>query len=206
MSETLIPKLDALAQERSSRDPAHDVAHVRRVASTARALAVTAHANAKICVSAALLHELFSYPKNHPESAHSGEICAEHARHELTALGVDAELTDQICYAIAVHPFSRGITPTTIEAKILQDADRLDALGAIGIARCFATAGALGHQFYASEDPFCETRKPSHYAVDHFYAKLLKLPAVLHTEAARALALERIAVMNAFLQQLGREL
>ena len=198
--------LDALAAARSGKDPAHDVAHVRRVARSARAIAQAEQANADVCVAAALLHELFSYPKNHPDSAHSGEVCAEHARHELFARKVDAQSTDEICYAIAVHPFSRGILPTTREAKILQDADRLDALGAIGIARCFATAGALGHEFYASDDPFCENRKPSHYAVDHFYAKLLKLPSVLHTATARTLAAERIALMHTFLAQLGREI
>lgn len=198
--------LEVLAKERSSADPAHDLAHVRRVAQSARAIAIAERADPEVCVSAALLHELFSYPKNHPDSAHSGEICAEHARRELFVRGTDAELTDQICYAIAVHPFSRGIVPATLAAKILQDADRLDALGAIGIARCFATAGLLGHPFYANEDPFCAQRQPELYAVDHFYAKLLKLPNRLHTAAARAIAVERLALMHAFLAQLAREI
>jgi uncharacterized protein len=198
--------LEVLAAERSSTDPAHDLAHVKRVAKSAQAIATAERADEEICVSASLLHELFSYPKNHPDSPRSGEVCAEHARVALRAQGMRAERIEPICYAIAVHPFSRGIVPETLEAKILQDADRLDAIGAIGIARCFATAGRLGHAFYSSEDAFCDTRAPTHYAVDHFYAKLLRLPDTLHTQTARAIAADRLRFMRAFLAQLAREI
>jgi uncharacterized protein len=107
-----------------------------------------------------------------------------------------------------VHPFSLGVVPTTIEAKVLQDADRLDAIGAIGIARCFATTSVMKRPFYNPEDPFCAKREPDDksWGLDHFYRKLLRIQDQLHTETARTMARERTAFMQAFLDQLAREL
>ena len=89
-------------------------------------------------------------------------------------------------HAIEAHSYSAGIPPQSIEAKVVQDADRLDALGAIGVARCIAVGSALGRPLYQADDPFCSARSPddSGASVDHFYSKLLKLATTMQTAAA----------------------
>jgi uncharacterized protein len=204
-----LKKLSAIAELRcATSGPAHDFLHVRRVVDTARRIAEAEGADHAVVVPAALLHELFNHPKGHPESHLSGEVCAEHARVVLVAEGCAQDLVEPICEAIRVHPFSRGILPGTIEGRVLQDADRLDAIGAIGIARCFATCAEMGRPLYASDDPFCRTRLPDDksWGLDHFYKKLLLIPEQLHTKTARAMADSRVETMRAFLASLQNEL
>jgi uncharacterized protein len=188
--------------------PAHDELHVRRVMDSARRIASAEGADVDVCVTAAMLHELFNYPKDHPESVRSGDVCAEHAVVLLREQGQDESFIAQVAYCIRVHSFSRGILPETLEAKVLQDADRLDAIGAIGIARCFATTAEMKRPFYAPDDPFCRARPADdkHWGIDHFYRMLLRIGDGLHRATARAIAAERIAFMRAFLDQLEREI
>jgi len=197
---------DALSRI-AGAEPAHDALHVARVMASARRIASAEGADADVCVTAALLHELFNYPKSHPESSRSGDVCAEHAIALLREHGWDEAFSERVAYCIRVHSFSRGIVPETLEAKVLQDADRLDAIGAIGIARCFATSADMKRPFYALDDPFCRAREPDdkEWGIDHFYKKLLRIGDGLHTATARALAAERIAFMRAYLDQLERE-
>jgi len=202
-------RLVAAAREAADgAGPAHDFAHVMRVVATAEIIARAEGADVELCVTAALLHELFNYPKGHPESHLSGERCADRALAVLEAEGWSIDRANAVAYAIRVHPFSRGIVPETLEAKILQDADRLDSIGAIGIARCFATTSEMQRPFYHPDDPFCAARVPEdkQWGIDHFYRKLLRIPDVLHTGTARAMAQERVSFMDAFLAQLGREI
>ena len=189
-------------------DPAHDWQHVLRVSATARHLATAEGADVETVVAAALCHELFNYPKDHPDSARSGAVCAEHAATLLTDLDWPSDSISAVADCIRVHGFSAGLAAGTLEARILQDADRLDAIGAIGIARCFATCSSMGRPFYDPEDPFCTERVPDDQAwgLDHFYRKLLRIPERLHTASAKAMAAERLRFMEAFLLQLGREI
>jgi uncharacterized protein len=204
--------LDALrrvaAAATSGAEPAHDWLHVLRVSTLANEICATEGADSKIAVPAALLHELYNFPKNHPESARSGEVCAERAREVLSNLGWSSEYVDKIAYCIAVHGFSTGTVPVTMEAKVLQDADRLDAIGAIGIARCFATGAIMQVPFYDSADPFSRNRSPDdqRFSVDHFFRKLLKIPERLHTPTARRLAEPRVDFLNQFLVRLANEI
>jgi len=207
--EPLLLTLEKLAVERArGSGPAHDHLHIRRVAKTAGLLADDERADREVAIAAALLHELWSFPKDHPDKASSGQVCAEHARVVLRGLGCEAGFVDRVAYAIAVHPFSRGVVPETLEARILQDADRLDALGAIGIARCFATCSEMRVPFYAEVDPFCVARAPDEKGsgVGHFYQKLLRVPATLHTTTAKRLADERVEFLRRYLEQLAREI
>src|SRR4051794_1047122 len=159
-------------------DPAHDWQHVLRVARAARIIGDAEAVDVDVVVPAALLHELFNHPKNHPQSSLSGEICAERALEVLRDLGWPSERSERIAYCIRVHGFSRGIVPETLEAKVLQDADRLDAIGAIGIARCFATGAVMRQPFYDPGDPMCARHEPDdqRFSVDHFFRKLLRIP------------------------------
>lgn len=208
-SPSLLAHLKTVAAERcAGAEPAHDFLHVLRVTENARRIAAAEGADLDVVLPAALLHELFNYPKNHPESHLSGDVCAEEAARVLATAGVPAGLAEQICYCIRYHSFPRGVTPETLEGRVLQDADRLDAIGAIGIARCFSTGAAMGIPFYDPDDPFCQGREPDdkRWSVDHFYRKLLRISGGLHTGTARAMAAERTAFMEQFLAQMGREL
>lgn len=198
---------DALSRI-AGAEPAHDALHVARVMASARRIAAAEGADVDVCATAALLHELFNYPKSHPESSRSGDVCAEHAAALLREHGYEDSFINRVAYCIRVHSFSRGIFPETLEAKVLQDADRLDAIGAIGIARCFATSADMKRPFYAPDDPFCRTRAPDdkQWGLDHFYRKLLRIGDGMHTAMARAIAGERIVFMRAFLDQLAREI
>ncbi|RYZ81904.1 MAG: hydrolase, partial [Proteobacteria bacterium] len=113
-----------------------------------------------------------------------------------------------IAHAIEAHSFSANIKAETLAARIVQDADRLDGLGAIGIARCFATAGIMKRAFYSDEDPFCKIRKADdgQYTVDHFFAKLFKVAGSLNTRAAREEGERRVQTMREFLARLNEEI
>jgi uncharacterized protein len=135
-------------------------------------------------------------------------LAAETATTFLSANGYPADLLPAIAHAIAAHSFSAGIAPQTIEAKVVQDADRLDALGAIGIARCLMLGGATGRPLYEAIEPFPNTRPPDDtaYTIDHFFTKLLTLAGTMQTAAARAEAERRTVFLQEFLDELATEI
>jgi uncharacterized protein len=209
MDESLFERLRKVAESRcAGNGPAHDFLHVARVTETARRIGLAEGADLDVLLPAAMLHELFNYPKGHPRSHLSGEVCAEQAFDVLRQNDCPPHLIDPIRECIRVHAFSRGLMPETIEGMVLQDADRLDAIGAIGIARCFATCAEMAVPFYQTEDPFCRSREPNdkRWGLDHFYRKLLCIPDGLHTATARAIADDRVCVMETFLAQLRAEI
>lgn len=206
----LLARLAELAGQAmpADADPAHDILHVRRVAALARSIAEAEGADVFVAVAAALLHELVNLPKNHPDSSRSGDLCAEAAAALLRAEAVEPARAAEICACIRDHAFSKGVLPTTLAARVLQDADRLDAIGALGVARCFATCNAMRTPFYSERDPLCRERDPDdkRFGLDHFFKKLLRIPEGLHTASARRLAAPRVALMQAYLQHFEREL
>lgn len=190
------------------QDPAHDISHVKRVVKTALALCQQEHARIEVVLPAAYLHDCFTFPKNHPDRTKSSTIAADKATEYLQSIGYPNEFISDIHHAICAHSYSANITPNTLEAKIIQDADRLDALGAIGIARCLQVSAGFGASLYQVDDPFCADRKldDKNYTVDHFYNKLFKLEAMMNTESAKQEARKRTAYMEGFLQQLKQEI
>ena len=209
MDDSLLQRLREHARLASSdADSAHDYGHVSRVAANAEHLAREEGARVDVVLAAAWLHELFSYPKGHPDSHLSGEVCAERAGAVLRSEGVSEDLNAAACECIRVHAFSRGLVPTSLEGKVLQDADRLDAIGAIGIARCFATCASMGRPLYSPEDPFCTRREPQDklWGVDHFYKKLLRIAEGLHTGTAREMGRDRTEFLRVYLRQLESEI
>lgn len=208
----MTPALEALLRAEVERaligaPPSHDLSHVERVLRTAERLAAREGADRDVCRAAALLHELVNLPKNHPDSARSGDLCAGEAARVLVGAGADVRFVERVAQAIRDHAFSKGVVPDTLEGKVLQDADRLDAIGAIGVARCVATAAEIGSRLYDPQDPRARARPldDKAFALDHFERKLFRIPALLHTASARELAEERVAFMRAFVAQLGRE-
>jgi uncharacterized protein len=189
-------------------DAAHDESHIQRVARSARALAAQEGADLAVVLPAAWLHDCVVVPKDSPLRASASALAARAAVDFLRAQGYPEELLAGIHHAIEAHSFSAGIAPRTRDAEVVQDADRLDALGAIGIARCFVTAGAMGRRLYDPAEPFPERRAPDDRAntIDHFYAKLLLLEGQMRTAAGRAEAQRRTAFMRQYLAQLAHEL
>lgn len=198
-----------LAKAYASSDPAHDYLHVERVFTNGQfILQQEPEADAEVVLTAILLHEVFNFPKNHPMSSESGEICALIAGQLLTDHHFNPDKLPKVQACIRNHSYSKGVVPTTLEEKIVQDADRLDAIGAIGMARCFATSAEMKRPFYDSQDPFAQKREldDQNYAIDHFYKKLLRLGEAMHTKAGQELAKVRIDFMKHFLLQLSDEL
>lgn len=190
------------------KDPAHDLAHFERVVTTARKLALEEGARLEVVIPAAWLHDLVNVPKNDPLRSQASRLSAEAAVRYLGHEGYPHETLPAIAHAVAAHSYSAGIEPESLEAKIVQDADRLDALGAIGIARCFAVTGLLKRQIYSPLDPFARDRALNdlEFAVDHFFVKLLKLPNSLQTRSGRHEGLKRAQYMRDFLGVLGQEI
>lgn len=182
-------------------DGSHDVAHLARVWSNVRTIQKAEGGDAEILAAATLLHDCVAVEKSSPLRAQASRLAAEHAVILLTPLGWASDRLDLIAHAIAAHSFSAKITPETIEAQILQDADRLDAIGAIGIARCFYTAGRMQSFLYDPEDPAARHRPfdDRNFAIDHLPAKLLTLTDGFNTATGKRMAQERHARTESFL-------
>lgn len=192
----------------SAEDPAHDLLHFKRVVKTAKAICEKENAKPEVVIPAAWLHDFVIIPKNDPRRKLASQLSAEAAILFLKEISYPEIYFDEIAHAIKAHSFSANIETKTLEAKIVQDADRLDGLGAIGIARCFATAGILKRPFYSELDPFCENRSSDDHAftVDHFFAKLFKTAQSLKTEAGRLEGIKRVQVMKNYLADLSTEI
>lgn len=197
-----------IRQIASDDDPAHDFLHFQRVVATAKRLAQIEKADPWIVVPAAWLHDYVIVPKSSPLRNQASQLSAQKAAEFLGSIGYPTQYLSGIQHAIAAHSFSAKINAETREAQVVQDADRLDGLGAIGIARCFATAGLLKRPFYSQQDPFCETRPPDDlkFTLDHFEAKLFRVAETLHTESAKAEGKKRVHEMRAFLNAMRSEI
>ena len=192
---------------RTAADPAHDLAHIKRVVTSTRYLSEKEGADVTVSVPAAWLHDCVQVRKDSPDRARASTLAAREAVRFLRTVGYPEDLLPRVAHAVEAHSFSAGIPVRSLEAAVVQDADRLDALGAIGVARCVLTGGALGSALYHPQDPFCRTRAPDDaaYVVDHFYAKLFRLPAMMQTAAGREEAERRVEAMRDFLAELARE-
>lgn len=194
---------------RPTPDPAHDMAHIARVWANVQTIAAEEPApDMELLRAACVFHDLVSLPKDAPNRSDASRLSAEAARPLALACGLPEAKLDAMAHAIEAHSFSAGISPRTPEAEILQDADRLDALGAIGIARMFAVSGSLARPLYDTADPSARGRPldDTAFALDHFETKLLKLPATMRTETGRRLAETRAVYMRDFLSRLMREI
>ncbi|MBJ7550795.1 HD domain-containing protein [Marinomonas ostreistagni] len=191
-----------------AQDSAHDISHIQRVVKQAKCLAIKEDADIKIVSTAAWLHDLVNYAKDDPNRAQASFHSASEAEPLLKELGFAAPEVSAIQHAIVTHSFSAQVTPRTLEAKIVQDADRLDALGAIGVARCMMVGGRLNRSLYELIDPFCQEREPNDllYTIDHFYKKLLNLESTFQTLSGRQEAQRRSQFMRSFLDQLALEI
>lgn len=188
-------------------DSAHDIAHVKRVVKSAKEILAEEEADAEVVLPAAWLHDCVVLPKDHPDREKASLLAAEKAAEFLQTIDFPSQKIEEVKHAVEAHSFSAGIEAETIEAKIVQDADRLDAIGAIGIARCLMIGGKLDRPLYNPEDPFCDNRSPDDgsWTIDHFFKKLFKLPGMMHTVTAKREAKRRVQFMKNYLVELKRE-
>lgn len=190
-----------------SSDPSHDFLHIRRVVTAAIKFAREEGADLNVVLPAAYFHDFVNVPKNDPRRAQASTLSGIAAVEYLQSVNYPAQYFDGIKHGITAHSFSANIPCETIEAKVVQDADRLDGLGAIGIARCFSTSTIMGRPYYSEDDMLAESRAPDDklFAIDHFFVKLFKTAETLQTKSARAEGARRVAFMKDYLQQLKSE-
>lgn len=199
-----------LEQHHAADDGAHDIAHFRRVWKTAQQLnqAEGATADELILLAAAYLHDIVSLPKNHPERHLSSRLAAREAAVILLELEFPPEKIPAVCHAIEAHSFSANLPTQTQEARLLQDADRMEALGAIGLARVFYTSGRMQRAMFDPYDPLARHRQldDQAYALDHFFVKLYKVADSMQTQAGRQMAQARRQLLERYVEDLLQEL
>lgn len=208
LQHPLFKKIEKIILPILEKNSAHDFSHSLRVAKNALLIAQQERGDPETLVAAALLHDIVSIEKNHPDRHKSSSLAAEKSKEILEQIGFPPEKIPATLDAIKCHSFSANLTPQTHDGKIFQDADRLDGLGAIGIARAFATGGRFNSKIYSHKDPLAEHgRSPDDkkYMVDHFFIKLFKLPEKMWTNTGKALARDRILYMQNFLKTLQNE-
>ncbi|MFW5750179.1 MAG: HD domain-containing protein [Planctomycetota bacterium] len=193
---------------------AHDAAHIQRVYRWALHLAEEAGVDEDLAGAAALIHDLVFIPKNHPDRPLGGERAAAAAPPHLRQAGYNADEIAQLVEAVRTCSWSRALAPTAQLGRLLQDADRLDALGLIGLARTiachqhFATAATPGAFYHPTDPTGADPQRQlddTRYAFDHLRVKLLRLAAHMHLPSARAEADRRHAWLLAALAELERE-
>lgn len=196
-----------LSKQMNDADAAHDRGHIRRVVRTAKQLANEEQADLAVVVPAAWLHDCVTVPKDSEERHLASRMAADAAGKYLRDIGYPANKIFSIQHAIAAHSFSANISPESIEAKVVQDADRLDAIGAIGIARCLMLGGTMNIPLYASAELIPKSRTPDDkkYVIDHFFVKLFKLRHTMQTASGRKEAEKRSLFMKQFIEQLAKE-
>ncbi|MEF2073282.1 HD domain-containing protein [Consotaella aegiceratis] len=188
-------------------DGAHDVGHLQRVWRNASRIQAEEGGDAEILLAAVLLHDCVAVEKDSPRRSQASRLAAAHAASLLERQGWAQERIAAVVHAIEAHSFSAGIEPESLEAMILRDADRLDAIGMIGIARCFYIAGRLGHAIYDPQDPTARSRPyDDRFAADHFETKLLRLGEGFKTATGARMSEARLQRLRAFLDGLWDEI
>ena len=173
----------------------HDYFHIERVVVNAKKILETENADSFLVELAAWTHDIGDY-KLHDGVDKSEELITAF----LQSIQVENDTINKVLEIVSQVSFSKGNTPTTIEAKIVQDADRLDAIGAVGIARCFAYGGSVGNILY---NPYDNSKDAS--SVQHFYDKLFKLKDLMNTETAKQIAESRNRYMENFIEEFYNE-
>jgi uncharacterized protein len=193
-------------------DGSHDLGHFQRVWRMARDInrQEGSAADELVLLTSAYFHDLVSLPKNDPERGNASRLSADAAVQLLKERWDDFpdEKLEGVWHAIHAHSFSAGVKPETAEAKILQDADRMEAVGAIGLARVWYSAGQMNQALFHGTDPLAESRAADdqRYALDHFQLKLLRLPAMMNTATGRQMAGERAEYLREFLEKICLEI
>ncbi|QDA31009.1 HD domain-containing protein [Thermococcus indicus] len=188
----LIERTRDYARHFFEREGTHGFSHVERVLNLCLHIGREEGADLEVLALAALLHDVARPLESEGRVEDHATEGARIARHYLRSLSYPEGKVEAVAHAIEAHRFSRGPEPETLEAKILSDADKLDAIGAIGIARVFMYSGEHGRSI---ED-----------SLEHFEEKILKLKDLMYTETARRMAEERHHFTEEFIERIRREI
>ncbi len=209
--ELIIQKLiDKIKGQFESDSSGHDWFHIERVWQLAKQIAIKEQANVFVTELGALLHDI----ADHKFVENFEEESINRTNQYLRDLGVDQEIIDQVIHIVLHCSFKGGVEENkmkSIEGRIVQDADKLDAIGAIGIARTFAFGGKFGSILYDPNVPpithktLTSYQKNRTHTINHFYEKLLLLKDLMHTETAKTIAAERHQFMLEFLDHFYKE-
>lgn len=155
-----------------------------------------------------LLHDCVAVEKNSPLRSHASRMAAEKASAVLADMNWPSAKISAVTHAIEAHSFSANIPATSLEAKIMQDADRLDSLGLLGVARTFYVAGRMGSALYDPQDPEAKHRgyDDTRFCLDHFQTKLLHLADGFQPPTGHCLALVRHERLKGFMEQFKEEI
>lgn len=208
MNEEFLTKLKEKIQNYFEEGGSHEFSHTLRVYHMAVLIAKDEKADMDIVQASALLHDIARFKEDNNEVECHAIEGAKMAEKILQESEFPKEKIKDVVYCIAVHRHSAGINPETKEAAILQDADRLDALGAITIARMFSTAGKINQPLFKPGVPFGQMNKgyKSDSTIHSFYSKILKIkPENFHTSLARNLAKDRYIFVEQFLERFLEE-
>ena len=178
----------------------HHIDHIMRVYNLSKKIGSYYNINKHVLYAAALLHDIGRFTED-STTCHA-EISAQYADNLLNSRGWENTIIKDVCYAISTHRYSKGIKPITLEAQILQDCDRIDALGAIGISRVISYD--LETPLYDIQNPLGDVETKS-YRLNHFYTKILGLKDTMHTDEAKIIAEERTKFIVLFLEQFKKE-
>lgn len=180
-------------------DAAHDFDHVLRVLANAVRIGHAEHANMDVLRTATLLHDIARADQRRTGKDHAIEG-AHRAKDLLQQMNQPDDFIESVCHAIATHRFRANNPPQTLEAKILYDADKLDSIGAVGVARVFAYSGYLNRPLWVEDDA------GQHTALQEFRVKLSKIKDRLFTATARKMADQRHNYMMDFFRQMSAEI
>jgi uncharacterized protein len=209
VNPNLVNKLTALSQERQKKDdPSHDFEHVLRVLNLAVKIGKSVGADLDIVIPAALFHDTIVYKKTLPESQHESDESAEIAAEILRSLPeYPQEKIEQVKKCISECSFAKGVVPDSLESQALQDADRLEATGALGIMRTFAYMGYVHSPLYPHDDPLVKAGAVNlRSGIDFFYTRLLLVEKTMHTKLGKEIAHTRGRFLETFLDEYKREL
>lgn len=184
---------DVVYQEFSGEGTGHDFFHLERVVKTASGIARQENADLFLTELAAWLHDVGDHKLNNGIDKSEEQITAI-----LKKLHTPDDIIRSVIEIVSQVSFSKGKNAQSLEAKIVQDADRLDAIGAIGLARVFAFGGSKQREIY-------NPQQPDQTTIQHFYDKLLKLKDLMNTTTAKQIALERHIYLESFLEQFYKE-
>lgn len=205
--EILKQTSDFVRQKLEGEGTGHDWWHIYRVWQNAKAIVKEEGGNVFVIELAALLHDIADHKFHNGDESVGPKVATAF----LLDLDVFQGVIDQVIQIMEEISFSKGMLPSSPEGRIVQDADRLDAIGAIGIARAFAYGGYKEREIYNPDIPSTEYASKEEYkkntnpTVNHFYEKLLLLKDLMNTAKGKAMAEERHIFMENYLEQFYQE-
>ena len=191
-------------------DASHDIHHFRRVAKWAYKITEneTQEFDFLVILAACYFHDVINLAKNHPKRTTASTLAAKLTLQILENLNFPKDKISKVCHAVEAHSYSAQIKPGLLEAKVLRDADRLDALGSVGVLRTLYISGSMKRPLYHSKDPFAKNRSlnGSQYSLDHFAIKAVDYPKTLSTEGARNFAKPLLEFSEMFVDLMQKEI